>query len=280
MNEQQAQKTFDWTLKDWEDTKVSNKKELLKTLLKEKTWEEIEQLDAIRALAWGFKTTQQCYFNDIMPSEQYWDHYRNTLFDWLKICVSSKPDKGYYFNTRILKGKCATAQHSLDRETCIKELIKDDEKLDKFFFYPPENRVLDKEGELHLRFLITWFIRRYDLGTAWWLIRKLARHLPSDKVHPDGVGLKASCRWYFWRLLGFLGIFLIVLLPVWLGYDLPPFFLATQVSGSHESIQSLLFRIWYQLVIVVVFLFFIVVSFMVCSNSSSTVIDAKPWISS
>ncbi|MDD3581431.1 MAG: hypothetical protein PHW74_10460 [Desulfobacca sp.] len=271
MTREDAEKTFDWTLEDWRATDGAERIPLLSALLEEK-WEEYDQVDAIRALAWGFKSTSLKDFNNSIKPEEYLKHYRNTLFDWLKICVSSKPEEGYYFTTCILKGKHGNAQHILDRELCIRELIKDGDDLDRFF-YSPDTTELDKEGELHLRFLITWFIRRYDLCTAWWLIRKLAQHLPSNKAKEENLDLKTSCRWYCWRFLLFLGVFLIALLPVLLGHDLPPFFMVPQITGPSQIAQSLLYRTWYKLVQGFLFIFFLAISYLVHSKYSTQLLQ-------
>jgi hypothetical protein len=132
-------------------------------------------------LAWAYKTKRI----ELLKDEEKED-YRDAIFDWLKICVSSKKTYAFYFETRVLKGRDAQQHATLDRENCVRELICRDGGLDPFFF-APGTTALDQDGLLHLRFLIDWFIRRYDLDTARWLYRQL-RQQKQRQGSPPALG--------------------------------------------------------------------------------------------
>ncbi|AEB10597.1 hypothetical protein [Desulfobacca acetoxidans] len=209
MTREDAIKTFDWTLEDWRSAENDGKISLIGVLSSEK-WEEFEKFHAIRALAWAYMTSPQ----KAIEKPDYWEDYRSALHDWLRICVSPKPPDEFYFQTCTLKGKDGKG-YTLDRETCIKDLMRDGDGLNSFFF-GSEIKTLDKEGELHLRYLITWFIRRYDLKTASWLLQQLKKYQPrpeSKKASPTSGSGSATWQWGG----AFQGLFLVIMLVLALG---------------------------------------------------------------
>lgn len=235
-----------WTLQDWRGTNNDTKKELI-CLISSITWEGDNKIHAARALAWAYKTTPVDNFKKY--EEFYWKEYAKVLSRWLKICVSTRSEVDFIFKTCVLPGKDKNQNILLDREKCIINVISRGDDLDPFFF-PQGKNVLDKEGELYLRFLITWFIRRYDLKTSLWLIRKLAQHRPKRDDKTAGSD-KQSDGWGWRRSLYFLSIYLAAILPFLCYFLLHPFFpeWAGNAAKQPLSLPTLVLNYWYPLII-------------------------------
>lgn len=181
---------FEWTAATLERYDV-NEKYILIDKIENNSWAEGYRFDVRRTLAWlwkslsfdgtarRFRRGKRCI--TISDQKGFYEQRRIAIYNWLIECTSNSPTNRYYFDTIVLTDPdpdVAEGEKSLDQETQIDFLIRNGDELDPFFFDPNkmDHPAVDKMGELHLRFLTTWFIRRYNLRRAWWLTKKMLEH--------------------------------------------------------------------------------------------------------